>query len=121
MIEPRIDKPANQLRICFSGRVDVQETRRWRGKLQELLSELQPGFKLVTDLTELASMDPECAGEIRGFMDLCNAKGVSLIVRVIPDPHKDIGFNILSLFHYRHGQRIVTCETLAEAERILQT
>jgi hypothetical protein len=38
---------------------------------------------------------------------------------VIPDPRKDIGFNILSLFHYRHDIHIVTCETLEEAKRAL--
>jgi hypothetical protein len=42
-----------------------------------------------------------------------------MVVRVIPDPHKDIGLNILSLFHYRRGVRIVTCETLEEAMRAL--
>jgi hypothetical protein len=40
-------------------------------------------------------------------------------VRVIPDSRKDIGLNIMSLFHYRRGVRIVTCETLAEAHTIL--
>jgi hypothetical protein len=52
-------------------------------------------------------------------MDLCNQKGISKIVRIIPDSQKDIGFNILSLFHYRHGIPIVTCETAAEAMKAL--
>jgi hypothetical protein len=41
------------------------------------------------------------------------------VVRVIPDPQKDIGLNILSLFHYRKRVRIVTCETLDEARKVL--
>jgi hypothetical protein len=44
---------------------------------------------------------------------------VETVVRVIPDPHKDIGLNIMSLFHYRRRVRIITCETLAEALRSL--
>ena len=52
-------------------------------------------------------------------MDLCNKKGVEMVVRVIPDPHKDIGLNIMSLFHYRRHVRLVTCQTLAEAMNIL--
>jgi hypothetical protein len=38
-----------------------------------------------------------------------------MVVRIIPDPRKDIGLSIMSVFHYRRGVRIVTCETLAEA------
>jgi len=53
------------------------------------------------------------------MMDLCNKKGVETVVRVIPDPHKDIGLNIMSLFHYRRRVRVVTCQTLEEARRVL--
>ena len=53
-------------------------------------------------------------------MDLFDAAGVDTIVRVIPNPRKDIGFSIMSLFHYRHGVHIMTCETMEEAKRILQ-
>jgi hypothetical protein len=42
-----------------------------------------------------------------------------MVVRVIPNPQKDIGLNILSLFHYRRRVRIVTCETLEEAMNAL--
>jgi hypothetical protein len=52
-------------------------------------------------------------------MDLCNKKGIALVVRVIADPRKDIGFNILSIFHYRRGVRIVTVETLDEGLKAL--
>ena len=41
-------------------------------------------------------------------------------LRIIPDPHKDIGFKILSLFHYRRRVRIVTCATLGEAMKALE-
>jgi len=40
-------------------------------------------------------------------------------VRVIPDSNKDIGLNILSLFHYRHQPQVVTCKNMAEAARAL--
>jgi hypothetical protein len=41
------------------------------------------------------------------------------VVRVIPDPQKDIGMQIMSLFHYDRRVRIVTCESLAEAMKVL--
>jgi hypothetical protein len=33
----------------------------------------------------------------------------------MPDPHKDIGLNILSQFHYGRDVTITTFETLADA------
>jgi hypothetical protein len=38
---------------------------------------------------------------------------------VIPDPRKDIGFTILSQFHYGPEIRTVTFETLADAVQSL--
>jgi anti-anti-sigma regulatory factor len=67
------------------------------------------------DLSGLESMDVACATYIGKTMDWCNKRGVSRVLRVIPDPHKDIGLNIMSLFHYRHGLPIVTCDSLKEA------
>jgi hypothetical protein len=34
---------------------------------------------------------------------------------VVPDPHKDIGLNILSQFHYGPQIKLATFESLAEA------
>jgi hypothetical protein len=48
-------------------------------------------------------------------MDAVAEKEVGMVVRVIPDPHKDIGFNILSQFHYGPKTKLATFESLAEA------
>lgn len=48
-------------------------------------------------------------------MDVCAEKGVASVTRVMPDPHKDIGLNILSQFHYGPEIKIATFETLADA------
>jgi anti-anti-sigma regulatory factor len=120
MFQVSIDKPKNLLKMAFIQHVTLEETRRWREQLAGLLGELQTGYKLLSDLSELAVMDPDCAAEIEFGMDLCNKAGVSMVVRVIPDPRKDIGLTIMSAFHYRRGVRIVTCETLEEALRALE-
>ena len=44
-----------------------------------------------------------------------------MVVRVIPDPHRDIGMTIMSIFHYRGGTQIFSCETLAQAEQLLSS
>jgi hypothetical protein len=46
-------------------------------------------------------------------------KAKRLLHMMIPDPTKDIGFNILTVFHYRRPPRTVVCETMAEAARVL--
>jgi hypothetical protein len=39
----------------------------------------------------------------------------------MPDPHKDIGLNILSQFHYGANVKIATFETLADALQDIAT
>jgi len=107
------------LKLIFSRHVVAAEAERNREKVEAALTQLQPGFRLLTDLSALESMGLDCAPQIERTMDLCNARGVAKVVRVIPDPHKDIGLNIMSLFHYRAGVLIVTCESMDEAMKIL--
>jgi hypothetical protein len=119
MFETQLDKSTNLLRIAYSGRVSVDETKLAADQLQLLLPDLKPGFRLLADLTALEVMDVGSVPYLRLMMDLCNKGGVKTIVRVIPDPRKDIGLNILSLFHYGQNVQITTCQTLQEALQIL--
>ena len=97
----------------------LREPERGRADLETLLADMSPGFRLLADLSQVESMDIECATELGRAMDLISRAGVGLIVRVIPDPGKDIGLNILTVFHYPHAPRIITCENLAQALRAL--
>ena len=119
MFQVEADKSSNLLKINFSGHVDPEQAARCVEKVQTSLADMTEGFRLLTDMTRLDAMDPGCTPHVRKTMDLCNKKGIALVVRVIPDPRKDIGFNILSIFHYRRGVRIVTAETLDEGLKAL--
>ena len=119
MFQVEADKAKNLLEISYSQHVGPEDTKRVEEKIPTLLAELRPGFRLLTDLSGLESMDLTCVPYIKRMMDLCNKQGVEMVVRVIPDPHKDIGLNILSLFHYRRRVRIVTSPTLEEALKVL--
>jgi hypothetical protein len=88
---------------------------------EQHLPQLRPGFTLLTDLSDLESMDLDCVSALTQLMDRLRASGISTVVRSIPDPNKDIGLKILSIIHYRRGVRIVTCDSRAEAERALPT
>ncbi len=115
MFNVEADQPKQLLTISFAQRVPAEEARNCAEEVRRRLAQLPPGFRLLTDLSGLDSMDPHCAPHIKRTMDLCNAHGVSKVVRVIPDPRKDIGLNIMSLFHYRRATRLVTCKTMEEA------
>ena len=119
MVYAAADKLSKVLRVDFCGIVTDAEAQKAIADFQQVLRELPRGFRLLTDFSGLEQMDAACAPAIKCVMDMCNDHGVELIVRVIPDPHKDIGFTIMSLFHYRHDLRIVTCDTTAEAEKLL--
>jgi hypothetical protein len=103
------------LTIRYSQRVEVEEVRQCVTTVRKLLGQLRPGFLLLTDLGNLKSMDPACAPELGAIMDLCSASGMATVVRVIPDPAKDIGFNVISLFHLDPKVKTRTCTSLAEA------
>ncbi|HXT11136.1 MAG TPA: hypothetical protein VN873_06195 [Candidatus Angelobacter sp.] len=120
MFEVRIDKPKNLVTFFFSGRVTPDETSRMRTSLKAQLAQLKRGFSVLSDFSQLDFMDLACAPDVEFAMDACDKAGTSKVVRLIPDARKDIGFSIMSLFHYHRRIPIVTCETLAEAVRALE-
>ena len=49
-------------------------------------------------------------------MELGTQKGLESVIRVLPaEARNDIGFAIMSQFHYGPDVRIVTCDNLEEA------
>jgi hypothetical protein len=107
----------NQRLLCFQyiEQVRRDELEAAREDIRVLLADLSPGFRVLADLSHVESIEPECAPEIGRTMELLDQSGAGLIVRVIPDASKDIGFNILTIFHYPHPPRIITCENLTQA------
>ncbi|HUS35089.1 MAG TPA: hypothetical protein VM680_07020 [Verrucomicrobiae bacterium] len=114
------NKSTQLLLITFIGDVTPSQFAEATKSLPSLLSDLKPGFSLLADLTPLRSMTEDCASQITDVMDLCDQSGVKRIIRVIPDPSKDIGLGILSRFHYTHKPRMILCESLAEAANHLR-
>jgi hypothetical protein len=103
------------LYLSFIGTVRPEDFAGGRADMAAQLAALAPGFHYLVDLTHLEFMGLECMTELGGLMELIGKSGVGLVVRVIPDPSKDIGMNILTVFHYPHKLRVVTCQNLAEA------
>jgi anti-anti-sigma regulatory factor len=113
------DPSKRLLIIRYAQCVSPEQVRQCREQVRGLLPAMGPSFRVLADLSGLESMDTACAPEIGAIMDLLVEKQVGTVVRVVPDPHKDIGLNILSLFHYGPEVRLITCENLAAALQTL--
>ena len=121
VLQIRADVSVNRIYTLFQGKVENASLQKELPEFTRLLSTLRPGFSLVTDLTSVESMALGCEQTIRVIMDLCRAQGVGTVVRIVPDPRKDIGFNILGRFHYGPHVTIITCETREQAEQAMNT
>jgi len=106
--------------VRYRGHVAAAEMKAYSEKARNLLPQMRPGFTFLTDLSGLESMELECAAELTKTMDACRKKEIGTVIRIVPDPRKDIGFNILSIVHYRRGIRVITCQNAAEAEQALK-
>jgi anti-anti-sigma regulatory factor len=119
MFTVKLDQSVNALTISYGGQVTRDETRLCAEEVRLALAILQPGFRLVVDLTELQSMEVACSPLIANIMELCNSAGVAEVIRIIPDPTRDIGLQIMSFFHYGSDVYIRTCASLAEAMELV--
>jgi hypothetical protein len=113
------DVTRNLIEVRYRGRVDTAEVKAVSGVVMDLLPQMRKGFTFLADLSNLESMELDCAPYITKIMDACNSAGIGTVVRIIPDPRKDIGFNILSIIHYRRGVHVLTFQNSAEAERAI--
>ena len=113
------NKSRQLLYVSYIGQVRLAEFPPGHADLKTQLGELSPGFTLLADFSQLESMGLECTPKLGRVMDLIGQAGVGLVVRVIPDPSKDIGMNILTVFHYPQQLQVVTCNNLAEAMKAL--
>ncbi len=113
------DPTSNLLECVFVGDIGPAEYARFEVALEQALVPLSAGFHLLIDLTHLDSMDLRLVPAVGKAMDLYRSRGVARVVRIIPDPSKDIGLGIMSIFHYPRGLKIITCENRTEALRAL--
>jgi hypothetical protein len=113
------DTSRNLIEVRYRGRVTASEVKAVYDQVMNLLPQMRQGFTFLADLSGLESMELECVADITRIMDACNAAGIGTVVRIIPDPRKDIGLNILSIIHYRRGVHVLTYQNSSEAERVL--
>jgi len=115
MYSVEADKSKRLVIISTVGRVTKEEAKQAAQQVRDILKDFAAGFRVLADFRWLASMDTAAARYVAEIMDALTEKQVALVIRVMPDPHKDIGLNILSQFHYGPEIQITTFETLADA------
>src|SRR5487761_2199748 len=102
------------LYLSYIQKVTAAELERGYQDVTALLAEFPDGFLMLADLGRLESMDIACEEILGKTMEMMERHGLKRVVRVIPDPTKDIGLNIIGMFHYSKKIRIVTCRTMVE-------
>ena len=115
MYAVELDRSKRVVVISGVQRVTAEQAKLAAQRVRELLQDVAPGFRVLADYRWLESMDSAAARHVAEIMDTLAEKGVASVTRVVPDPHKDIGLNILSQFHYGPEIKIATFETLADA------
>jgi hypothetical protein len=115
MYSVEIDRSKRLLVISALQQVAAEQARVAAKEVRELLRDVVPGFRVLADFRWLESMDSAAAPHVAEIMETLTEKGVASVTRVMPDPHKDIGLNILSQFHYGPEIQIATFASFADA------
>lgn len=119
MYSVEADKSKRLIVISAVGHVTEEEVKQAARQVREVVKDAAPGFRVLTDFRWLDSMQASASRYVAEIMDAIAAKQVSLVARVIPDPRKDIGLNILSQFHFGPEIQIANFESLADAVQSL--
>ena len=119
MYTVELDRSKRLLVISAAQRVTAEQAKQAAKQVRELLQDVAPGLRVLADFRWLESMDSGTARHVADMMDALTGKQVASVTRVISDPHKDIGLNILSQFHYGPEIQITTFERLADAVQSL--
>ena len=120
MMKTRYDSQHNAVIVEFSGDVTVAEAEQVFADLDNVLPKHGKGFMLLTDFSTVKTMEMGIKQEIEEAMELFDAMWVTEILRVLPDPAMDIGFNVLSISHYSKHPKVITCRTRQEADAYLR-
>ncbi len=121
MYAVELDRSKRLLVISAAQKVTAEEANMAAQRIREVLQDVAPGFRVLADFRWLELMDSAAARYIAEIMDALAKKNVASVTRVMPDPHRDIGLNILSQFHYGANVTITTFETLADAVQSIAT
>ncbi len=115
-----IDSAHNRMNIMLADVFTEAEARELLEKCREHLAEIRPNCRILCNLLSLKSFDCGAREIYRKLMDLCNAAGARIVVRIVASPVETFGLNIMSAFHYAHGVDIRTTDSFTKALKLLE-
>ncbi len=121
MISVEIDRSKRLLIISAAGHVRTDEVQQAVQDVREALQQVALGLRVLIDFRWLESIHPSAAPHIAQIMEGLAQKQVASVIRIVSDPGKDVGLQMLSHFRYSDELPISTVETLVEAlDRLLE-
>ena len=115
MVSVEINGSKRLLVFSAAGHVSREEVKQAVTEVRTALQGVAPGLRALIDFRWLDSIRPSAAPHIAEIMDLLAEKQLASVIRIIPDPGKDLALNILSRFRYSDELPITTVKTLVEA------
>jgi anti-anti-sigma regulatory factor len=119
MVKASYDGKRNTIIVEFEGNVDGAQGNKFSSDLERIIPKGGSGFALLADFSSVGTMEPEVESELKKAMKLLNARGVNEIVRVLPDPNMDIGFQIMTRCFYSNKIKARIYRSRAEADASL--
>ena len=116
-----VDENENIISIKIEGGFNLEQADKAQNEIALILQKVKRGFTVLTDMSLLHEMSPESFKSISKTMDMFNAYGIARAIRVMPDISKDIGFNIMDMFHYSPDVKIRTFECMDKAREYINT
>ncbi len=104
-----INKPKRLLYLCYIDHVSAAELERGYEELKALLEEFPSGYRMLTDMVRLESVDLNAVDIIGKSMELLEQKGLEMIVRVVPDSSKRLWLQDQSEFFITRAGRGWCC------------
>jgi hypothetical protein len=113
------DQNKNIISINIQDVFDVEQAEKAYKEVETVLKKAKKGFTVLTDMSSLQEISLESFKSISKTMDLFNSCGIWRAIRIVPDSSKDIGFNIMNMFHYSPEVKIHIFESMEKAKEYM--
>lgn len=110
-----VDDSRNLLHLIYVGMLDKTSAGQLRNAVMAVSARFRDGFDILADLRDVKGVEKEAVSIIDELMELLDKRGVRRVVRILPEDTENFGFGIMSIIHYSHDVRFVTCLNLEEA------
>jgi hypothetical protein len=106
----------NRLYVTLGGHLDAPERQEAAKAFMAAVKQLEPGFDIVHDMTELRPTDPDGLKDLMRIQTAAKLKGVRSVIRIVRIPLSRIQFERLAA---ETGWTFETAASVQEADQRL--